>query len=62
MTTNLPIPAGNEIAQSTTTGLRADLMRADERRAELYEAGDYVTLAWVVNEARKFKFELDAFV
>lgn len=62
MTNNLPVPVGNEIAQATTTGLRADLMRADERRAELYAAGDWATLAWVVNEARKIKFELDAFV
>lgn len=37
-------------------------MRADDRRAELYAAGDYVTLAWVVNEARKIKADLDAFV
>lgn len=62
MTNNLPVPAGHEIAQSTTGGLRADLLRADDRRAELYAAGDYVTLAWVVNEARKFKADLDAFV
>jgi hypothetical protein len=60
--TNLPVPVGHELAEQATTGLRADLMRADERRAELFRAGDWVTLAWVVNEARKIKFELDTFV
>lgn len=62
MTTNLPVPVGQQVATTATDGLRADLMRADDRRAELYAAGDYVTLAWVVNEARKVKADLDAFV
>lgn len=62
MTSNLPVPVGHEVATNTTNGLRADLLRADDRRAELYAAGDWVTLSFVVNEARKFKAELDAFV
>jgi len=62
MTNNLPIPAGQDVAQTTTTSLRQDLMKADERRAELFKQGDWETLAWVVNEARKIKFELDTFV
>lgn len=62
MTTNLPVPAGQQVATTATDGLRADLLRADERRAELYAAGDYVTLAFVVNEARKIKADLDAFL
>jgi hypothetical protein len=62
MTNNLPIPAGQHLAHTTTTTLRQDLMKADERRAELFRAGDWETLAWVVNEARKIKFELDTFV
>ena len=60
--TNLPVPVGQQVATTATDGLRADLLRADDRRAELYAAGDYVTLAWVVNEARKIKADLDAFV
>lgn len=62
MTNNLPVPVGHQVAQSATSGLRADLMRADDRRSELYAAGDYVTLAFVVNEARKIKADLDVFV
>ena len=62
MTNNLPIPAGQDVAQTTTTSLRQDLMKADERRAELFKQGDWETLAWVVNEARKVKADLDAFV
>lgn len=62
MTNNLPVPVGQQLATKATDGLRADLLRADDRRAELYAAGDYVTLAFVVNEARKIKADLDAFV
>lgn len=62
MTNNLPVPVGQQVATRETSGLRADLLRADDLRAELYLAGDYVTLAWVVNEARKIKADLDTFV
>jgi len=60
--TNLPVPVKRELAQMTSEGLQNDLLRADDLRKELVEAGDWQSLAWIVNEIRKVKGDLDALV
>lgn len=60
--TNLPVPVKRELAQMTSEGLQNDLLRADDLRKELVEAGDWQSLAWIVNEIRKVKADLDALV
>lgn len=57
------VPVGDSVvALDTTATLRSNLLRADERRAELYRAGDWLTLAYAVTELRKVKSDLDALV
>jgi hypothetical protein len=50
------------VALDTTNSLRKDLLRADDRRAELVAAGDWQTLAWGLVEMKKIKADLDALV
>jgi hypothetical protein len=50
------------VALDTTASLRADLLRADDRRRELVAAGDWTTLTYGLVELRKIKADLDALV
>jgi len=60
---NLPIPANSGLAaRDATQSIQQDILKADDLRAALVKEGDWQSLAWIVNEIRKVKADLDALV
>lgn len=60
---NLPIKANSGLAaRDATQSIQQDIMKADDLRAALVKEGDWQSLAWIVNEIRKVKADLDALV